>query len=286
MPGGASATLRMPMSRPAGPPSPTSSFASNSIASQTSPIVGHTRARSQTTAGFPSKETFDDRLQQQRGSGFPENVPVSSPTSTGSSYITAADLTLSRSPTSPSSISSVSTNASGSNGIGPGYALGRVPSIPLGTSYEQAQKRFNSGSWGQSGWSLGGLRNPSFSGKAYDEGGGGGGPGGMGGLLRRFSIGGSRAPEQRYSVGSASDAKNPASTFDTNASVPRSASPTSFGNQDLGSANQNRNFAPDTAQPIKTPSSPRGRQGSISGNTKRKPSPMGERLLMGHFNAH
>jgi len=105
----------------------------------------------------------------------------------------------------------------------------------------------------------------------------------MGNLLRRFSLSSSsyRAPTGAVSA-SASSAAPVAPVFDSAPSadaIPRSASPKAIPvTRDSGVS-----FT-DKMEEVKTV--PRGRQPSFSGNAKRKPSPMGERLLMGHFNAH
>ncbi|KAJ1026590.1 hypothetical protein NDA13_003967 [Ustilago tritici] len=267
-------SLRIPtgMASTMGPSSPTNRFSmgfspnnGKSDEGRMSPPQCHTRARSHTAigAGIPSSSNMDTCALSDASGSHP------------SSYISASDLSFSRSPTSPGS--SFSSSAAG-------YSLGRVPSLPLGASYEQAQKRFNSGSWGQKmGWMntmRPGPLSPTLSRPSIDEGsasGDGGANGTMGNLLRRFSLSSSSYRTGSMS-GSASSATPVAPAYDSApsaAAIPRSASPKSIpATHDSGvSFGEGR-----TAR--------RGRQPSFSGNTKRKPSPMGERLLMGHFNAH
>lgn len=237
-----------------------------------SPPQCHTRARSHTTVAATTVPSHADTWEAKRASM--SDAVGSQP----SSYVSASDLSFSRSPTSPGS--SISSSAAG------GYSLGRVPSLPLGASYEQAQKRFNSGSWGQKmGWMntmRPGPLSPTLSRTSIDEGSvgsEGAGGGAMGNLLRRFSLSGNsyRAPAATSPSGApvtpAFDAAPPSA-----ASVPRSASPKDIPvTRDSGIC-----FTDQMPEAGAT----RGRQPSFSGNTKRKPSPMGERLLMGHFNAH
>ena len=274
--------LRIPstMTSTMGPPSPTSRFSTGfspvsarSDDSGASPPHCHTRARSHTAIGAGSIasniENWDANRADSRRSAL-SDAAGSQP----SSYISASDLSFSRSPTTPGSSLSSS-----------GYSLGRVPSLPLGASYEQAQKRFQSGSWGQKmGWmstmrSGSGPLSPPLTRSSIDEGSAvsdGSGNGAMGNLLRRFSLGGNS-----YRANNAAPAApvTPAG-FDSTppgpaASVPRSASPQPVaGTRDSGVCFDERKAVA------------RGRQPSFSGSGKRKPSPMGERLLMGHFNAH
>jgi hypothetical protein len=103
----------------------------------------------------------------------------------------------------------------------------------------------------------------------------GSGNGAMGNLLRRFSLSGN---SYRANNGASAAPVTPA--FDSTspgsaASVPRSASPQAI------PAMRDSGVCFDEGKPVA-----RGRQPSFSGSGKRKPSPMGERLLMGHFNAH
>jgi hypothetical protein len=65
------------------------------------------------------------------------------------------------------------------------------------------------------------------------------------------------------------------------ASVASTASTTSI----AGTAAAEPRSAPAMVDPALAAQA-RGRKGSVGGNGKRRPSPMGERLLMGHFNAH
>ena len=267
-------SLRIPtgMASTMGPSSPTNRFsmgfsptASKNDDARMSPPQCHARARSQTTIGAgtiaSATEPWDAGSQS-------------------SSFVSASDLSFSRSPTSPTS--SLSSSAAA------GYSLGRVPSLPLGASYEQAQKRFNSGSWGQKmGW-MGSMRSNPLSptltrtsideGSAVGDGSASGTAGPMGGLLRRFSLSGNSYRAAPMSASNAPVA--PAFESAPNAAaIPRSASPKTIPvTRDSGVCFSERT---DEPKPVA-----RGRQPSFSGNTKRKPSPMGERLLMGHFNAH
>ncbi|EST05320.2 hypothetical protein PSEUBRA_005589 [Kalmanozyma brasiliensis GHG001] len=261
-----------------GPPSPTNRFSmgfspvnAKTDDSRMSPPQHHTRARSQTAIGAgtiaSSVEPWDAGRVDSRPSAA-SDAAGSQP----SSYMSASDLSYSRSPTSPRS--SVSSS---------GYSLGRVPSLPLGASYEQAQKRFNSGSWGQKmGWMntmRPGPLSPTLSRTSIDEGSavsdGAGANGAMGSLLRRFSLSGS---SYRSASGPVSASTPVAPAFESApsaAAIPRSASPKAI------PTTRDSGVCFEEGKPIV-----RGRQPSFSGNTKRKPSPMGERLLMGHFNAH
>lgn len=273
--------LRVPtgMTSTMGPSSPTNRFSMGFTPSHAkadegrmSPPQVHTRARSQTAIGAgtiaSSVEPWDANRVESRPSAA-SDAAGSQP----SSYMSASDLSYSRSPTSPGSSLSSS-----------GYSLGRVPSLPLGASYEQAQKRFNSGSWGQKmGWMntmRPGPLSPTLSRTSIDEGSAvsdGAANGTMGNLLRRFSLSGNSYRNTNGPL-SASAAAPVAPSFETApsaASVPRSASPKAI------PATRDSGVCFDEGKPVA-----RGRQPSFSGNTKRKPSPMGERLLMGHFNAH
>lgn len=262
-----------------GPPSPTNRFSmgfspvnSRSDDSRMSPPQSHARARSQTAIGAGTIASSIESWDANRINS-PPSATSDADGSQASSYISASDLSFSRSPTSP-----------GSSIASSGYSLGRVPSLPLGASYEQAQKRFNSGSWGQKmGWMntmRPGPLSPTLTRTSVDEGSGGGdgsNTGAMGGLLRRFSLSGS---SYRAGSGAASGAGAApvAPAFDAapaGASMQRSASPQAI------PATRDSGVCFDEGKPVA-----RGRQASFSGSTKRKPSPMGERLLMGHFNAH
>lgn len=276
--------LRIPntMTSTMGPPSPTNRFSmgfspvsARSDDSGASPPHCHTRARSQTAirAGTiaSNAESWDGNRTDARASVSSD--AAGSPTS---SYISASDLSFSRSPTTPGSSLSSS-----------GYSLGRVPSLPLGASYEQAQKRFQSGSWGQKmGWMntmRPGPLSPTLPRSSMDEGSptsDGASNGTMGNLLRRFSLSGNSYRTNNNGVNSAYAGAPTAPAFDSNssasaASVPRSASPQAI------PAMRDSGVCFDEGKPAT-----RGRQASFSGSGKRKPSPMGERLLMGHFNAH
>ncbi|KIS69053.1 uncharacterized protein UMAG_03032 [Mycosarcoma maydis] len=264
--------LRIPvgMASTMGPPSPTDRFSKGFSPinpklddSRMSPPHVHARARSQTTIGSgtiaSSIESWDaNRVEPRAMSDATGSQP--------SSYISASDLSFSRSPTSPGSSLSSS-----------GYSLGRVPSLPLGASYEQAQKRFNSGSWGQKmGWMntmRPGPLSPALSRTSIDEGSAatdGAGNGAVGNLLRRFSLGGSSYRANNGAI-SSSAAAPVAPVFDSAPPASPQAIP----------AMRDSGVCLDEAKPVA-----RGRQASFGGSAKRKPSPMGERLLMGHFNAH
>ena len=274
-------SLRIPttMASTMGPASPSNRFSmgfspvnAKADEGRMSPPQCHTRARSQTAIGagtIPSSRDNWDANRIDSRSASMSDAAGSQP----SSYVSASDLSFSRSPTSPGS--SLSSSAAG-------YSLGRVPSLPLGASYEQAQKRFNSGSWGQKmGWMntmRPGPLSPTLSRTSIDEGSAvsdGNGSGTMGNLLRRFSLSGNsyRAP-----TGAVSASAPVAPAFESAPSadsVPRSASPKAIPvARDSGVCFDEGKTAT------------RGRQPSFSGSTKRKPSPMGERLLMGHFDAH
>lgn len=278
-----SGSLRIPtgMASTMGPASPSNRFSmgfspvnSKTDEDRMSPPHCHTRARSQTTAGTGTVASSTDTWDAKRAS---MSDAVGSP----SSYVSTSDLSFSRSPSSASS--SFSSSAGG-------YSVGRVPSLPLGASYEQAQKRFNSGSWGQKmGWMntmRPGPLSPPANRTSIDEGsaaGDGAGSGAMGSLLRRFSISGNsyRAPTGAVAA-SPPSAAPVAPAFDSApsaASIPRSASPQPIPvTRDSGVSFNDQMPDGRTAK--------RGRQASFSGSMKRKPSPMGERLLMGHFTAH
>ncbi|GAC97628.1 expressed protein [Pseudozyma hubeiensis SY62] len=275
--------LRIPsgMTSTMGPPSPNNRFSMgfspvNSRSdnnSRMSPPQGHARARSQTAIGAGTIASSIESWDANRVDSPPAAMSDAAGSQT-SSYISASDLSFSRSPTSP-----------GSSVASSGYSLGRVPSLPLGASYEQAQKRFHSGSWGQKmGWMntmRPGPLSPTLTRTSIDEGSGGGGDAsnnsGMGGLLRRFSLGGNSYRTSSGAV-SGAGAAPVAPAFDAapaGASMPRSASPQAI------PVMRDSGVCFDEGKPAV-----RGRQASFSGSTKRKPSPMGERLLMGHFNAH
>ncbi|PWZ03776.1 hypothetical protein BCV70DRAFT_204480 [Testicularia cyperi] len=296
-----SQSLRIPvgMTSAVGPSSPTSRFSMgfspiNSGAvkpddSRSSPPHCHTRARSHTAIGAGREvETWDDQLTAARPPTFNDSSSVTG--SQASSYFSTADLSFSRSPTSPAS--------SISSSVGSGYALGRVPSLPLGASYEQAQKRFNSGSWNQKmGW-MNGMRtgplSPTLTRGSIDEGSSAdaGPTGAMGNLLRRFSLSGGGNPYRSVngrtvaapsnaSAGGEAVFRPAAASAATAETIPRSVSPKAIPiTRDSGV-----HFA-EGGQPAQPAPVPRGRQPSFGSSAKRKPSPMGERLLMGHFTAH
>lgn len=272
-------SLRILTSMPStmGPSSPTNRFSmgfspanAKSDQGRMSPPQCHTRARSHTAIGAGTIASSIDNWDANRVDSRPSALGDSSQPS---SYVSASDLSFSRSPTSPGS--SLSSSAAG-------YSLGRVPSLPLGASYEQAQKRFNSGSWGQKmGWintMRPGPLSPTLSRTSIDEGSAvsdGNSNGAMGNLLRRFSLSGN---SYRAHTGAVSASAPVAPNFEaapSAASIPRSASPKAI------PVTRDSGVCFDEAK-----TATRGRQPSLSGSTKRKPSPMGERLLMGHFNAH
>ncbi|PWN51066.1 hypothetical protein IE53DRAFT_65657 [Violaceomyces palustris] len=313
-------SLRYPMGISISPSSPTQRFApaltkSGSPPSPPKIVTSHGRTRSQTSSealdprSRPAPEYFDDRLPVTEPPSFQGASNPHSLASPGSSYLTASDLG-GRSPTSPMPSSSTSSGNGSSSSTGyasagsfpGGLALGRVPSLPLSNSYEQAQKRMNSGSWGsKNSWGLGGFRSggslsgpsgrpgpvPNPSSEVADEGGGGG----MGGLLRRLSIGGASHPRavHRHSISSIGDLNgfSPGEGASSHGPYQSPASPPQAPpspNNITGMPGMATSTIPeDKAVPAVQR---RGRQASVSNGTKRKPSPMGERLLMGHFNAH
>lgn len=147
-------------------------------------------------------------------------------------------------------------------------SLGRVPSYSMsGGSFDQIKG--HRGSWGPStnpGWA--GFNNLRGSASAnspplstVDMSGpliNGSKGGSMGGLLSKFTFGGASAARGQYPAPAtvASSAPLPAADDTLTVSQPMEVAPV------------------------------RGRQASFGGSQKRRPSPMGERLLMGHFNAH
>lgn len=176
----------------------------------------------------------------------------------------------------------------------PAASLGRTSSIQLGTSYEQIKSRRDSWSFANAPgnrWSgLASLRErtasatpfisesaPAPSSVAVVDNTSGQGP--MGGLLRKFSISGSqplKSPPMPKPNG-----------------MMRDDSMSSAGST-VGAMPTNEGLAPPSPLPpqqedyFKTVPPTRGRQGSVGtpSTQRRRPSPMGERLLMGHFNAH
>ncbi|UZJ51317.1 hypothetical protein CBS101457_000637 [Exobasidium rhododendri] len=152
-----------------------------------------------------------------------------------------------------------------------GVPLGRVPSLPMGSSFDQIKG--HRGSWGpnsHSSWN--GLN--TFRGNAVnlsspqpqsgvDNTSAALSNKGMSGILRKFSFGSGQQPLKADLGQTANSPAMPAPILTA---------------QKLGGA--------DVAEPVEI--IVRGRQGSLGGNPsqKRRPSPMGERLLMGHFNAH
>ena len=191
-----------------------------------------------------------------------------------SSSISSADLE----PTTPKATE---------GGGGGGAPLGRVPSIPMGTSFEQLKSHRQSWGGGNAGWNgLNGLRgNGAENGNAAGGGGGGavpvsvpnnGGGGAMGGIFRKFSFGSaSQTPTK-----SGTQVKAPAGNVNTSGGGAAMTAPASAPSQVTSQ--------PMATQPAAAGAEPvtRGRQASVSAGGKRRPSPMGERLLMGHFNAH
>lgn len=167
--------------------------------------------------------------------------------------------------------------------------LGRASSIPLGSSYERMKSRRDSWSFATAAgnrWSglqslrertstvaSGGVTMPTYSNDynsipasappTQDN----TGTGPMGGLLRKFSIGGGqplKSPQTISTPALASKAEGNAAPVSNNLAV-----------------------SPSQDDYFKTVPQTRGRQNSAgSPNQRRRPSPMGERLLMGHFNAH
>lgn len=193
---------------------------------------------------------------------------------------------------SASSISSIDSagpptpgpNSAGGAQAGSGAPLARVPSIGLGTSYEQFKNKRDTWAGGYNhgaGWAgIGGLRSGNGPG-----GGGGGGAepqsppasgGGMGGLLRKLSL----------SSGAGNAGGRPhMGHHHGHRSISVSSTPAG---QQPPTPNSDAATSPITSP---TPGSPpkggaRGRQNSVGGNQKRKPSPHGERLLMGWTHAH
>ncbi|PWO01134.1 hypothetical protein FA09DRAFT_335768 [Tilletiopsis washingtonensis] len=134
----------------------------------------------------------------------------------------------------------------GSYGAASGYALGRVPS-------------------GNSAAMM--AYSPETEHKAM-------------GLLRRFSLSGSGAVKPSLNSAPATQQIG-FERHGRSASVASTASTTSI----AGTAAAEPRSAPAMVDPALAAQA-RGRKGSVGGNGKRRPSPMGERLLMGHFNAH
>lgn len=185
---------------------------------------------------------------------------------------------------STSSTSDASTASSGSadSMTGPptpgGAPLGRVPSMPMGSSYESLKGRRES--WTAAGGAAGkwpgyGFRSPSADGGGGNSGADNGNGGGMSGLFRKLSIGqGGHSSHQRRmpSVSSGSGGNQTTPTPGDNKTQMRGAS----------RSDADKSVPSDTT---------RGRQSSVSSSsttttTKRKPSPHGERLLMGWTHAH
>lgn len=267
-----------------GPISPSSSFR-NTANGWTATGVGST------SNGIKSPTAVHSTLAAQRDY-FPESASTAGAGNTRHHRSTSASSTTSSidslGPTTPRSEAPPSMG---------GAPLGRVHSIPLGTSpYEHIKGRRNSIVGGQqlgAGWTgFGTLR-----GRTSDASERGGIPastngsttaattsnatGGMGGLFRKLSLSGTSpvtgAPHQsrhRHDHRSASLSSDAGSTTSEGPNVPLAPN------------------APVSAPPT-TGSTPaleaqpkmRGRQGSMSA-TKRKPSPHGERLLMGWTHAH
>lgn len=152
---------------------------------------------------------------------------------------------------------------------------GRIP--PLGTSFENIKG--HRASWqahAGANWNgLNGMRGvPSNDATAASAPPPNAAPpsGGMGGIFRKFSFGsGSQSPMKMAPPSSTSvnGIKNSPPSAAA-APIPASAPVT---------------VASPTMEPVAVETVVRGRQASMNGG-KRRPSPMGERLLMGHFNAH
>lgn len=123
----------------------------------------------------------------------------------------------------------------------------------------------------------GGPLSPTLSRTSIEEGNhpeDAGQTGSMGNLLRRFSLSGNA-----YRANNAPSAMN--------ASNRVASAPLDVGDPASKAIPITRDSGIAFADPVETVQPPqRGRQASFGANTKRKPSPMGERLLMGHFNAH
>lgn len=166
-----------------------------------------------------------------------------------------------------------------------GTSLGRVPSLPVGSSYESIKNRRDS--WGANytmgaGWAGLSFR-PSKSPPTglFDVSAGeqqsannqtGSVATGMGGLFRRLSL-----SNNQGSSGFASRSANLSSAA-VNAT---SAAPVT------DASTQAQAHAAVVASPTATETKIRGRQASLgTSNVKRKPSPHGERLLMGWTHAH
>lgn len=177
-----------------------------------------------------------------------------------------------------------------------GAPLGRVQSIPLGTSpYESIKGRRNSVVGGNqqlgTGWNgFGALRGArtsdasehrmptsavSSSTTSTSSASSNASAGGMGGLFRKLSLSGGGAPTggggAGHHRGYRHDHRSASLSSDTStvsASSPVEAS------------------APAAVPVAVEQPKMRGRQGSMNGSAKRKPSPHGERLLMGWTHAH
>lgn len=228
----------------------TTSWYSAGFASNNSQRVQSPSSRG---AVIPQKDVFTEAPAHYRAASF-------SSASTRSSSISSADLI--NEPTTPKA----TTEGGGGGGIPP---LGRVPSMSMnGGSFEHIKG--HRGSWGASanpGWAgfnnfRGGaaansppLSTVDMTGPSINNAKGGGG---MGGLLSKFTFGGASAAAGQYRAPATVASSAPLPSADANLTV---------------------------VQPIEV-APVRGRQASFGGSQKRRPSPMGERLLMGHFNAH
>lgn len=211
-----------------------------------------------------------------------------------STSLTRHHRAFSASSTSDSSSSIESNGPSTPVGSRPtGAPLGRVPSLPMGTSYESIKNKRES--WGGnyafgSGWTPLSFRTgkspPASTETGFFDGQTQGQPasanangaGGVGGLFRKLSI--SSGQSVRQNGGSSSGHNHHHNRGHSHRSLSFSA----------GQADTTSDALPTAAASEISPSpevKSRGRQASTgSGNTKRKPSPHGERLLMGWTHAH
>lgn len=292
---------RTAFSLPGGPMSPTSSFR-NTASGWTTAGAGVNGLKSPPAVQSHQKaqrDYFPDRDAAVGEGGEAHSMPAPrhhrafSTSSTSGSSISSID---SSGPTTPGP-NGTSSNSGAGFGAGSGAPLGRVPSIGMPSSYEAFKNKRDTWAGGYShgaGWAgLGGLRNggepqsPPGGGVAGGGGGGGtttagggggGGGGGMGGLLRKLSIGGGGASGHQvhgHGHGHRSMSMSSQPKLDSTNATPNGAlSPTS------------PSAAAPSSSPPKGSTTARGRKNSVGGNTKRKPSPHGERLLMGWTHAH
>ncbi|PWN24876.1 hypothetical protein BDZ90DRAFT_234497 [Jaminaea rosea] len=279
---------RTAFSLPGGPMSPTSSFRNTSSGWTTAGAgVNGLKSSTNTPAAVQShqrvqRDYFPDRDSSAVDGGAVESASMPHPrhhrafSASSASSISSID---SAGPPTPG------PNSAGGAQAGSGAPLGRVPSIGLGTSYEQFKNKRDTWAGGYNhgaGWAgIGGLR--SGNGPGGGGGGGGGEPqsppasgGGMGGLLRKLSL----------SSGAGNAGGRPhMGHHHGHRSISVSSTPAG---QQPPTPNSDAATSPNTSP---TPGSPpkggaRGRQNSVGGNQKRKPSPHGERLLMGWTHAH